>query len=406
MGEFTVDVDVVVVPAEYDEYREQVRSFIAANAPELKTKRRNGHRAPEYAEDVEALKRWIASLHAAGYQPAANRGLDPFKLRILREEIAASGFPSLLGNSALLTALERFGTADQQRRYLPEIYSGQHVLCQLFSEPEAGSDLASLRTRAVKKGDVYVVHGTKTWTSFGQWADYGILLARTDLDAERHSGISAFILPMRDAAVHVRPMRMCVGTSDFSEVVIDGAKVPAENLIGAENDGWRVALGTLFGERTAIFAGGSDHAAGKANTELGPRATVTELFELAATTVSGGKSKLEESVWRYRLADLYAQASIQVYNGYRVMTRAALDTTTPADAPVSKIIGSELNLKIAETALGLLGTESVLVEGDPLAHRDGHWQDWFLYARALMIGGGTLEVMRNIIAERALGLPK
>jgi alkylation response protein AidB-like acyl-CoA dehydrogenase len=401
-----VDVDIAGVPAEYAEYRDEVRRFIAAHTPSLKTKRRNGHRTPEFAEDIAALKRWIAALHSAGYQPAGNPDPDPFKRRILREEIAASGLPGLLGNSALLTALERFGTPDQKQRYLPQIYSGQYALCQLFSEPEAGSDLASLKTRAVKDGDVFRVHGTKTWTSWGQWADYGILLARTDGEAEKHSGISAFIISMRQPGVQVRPMRMCVGTSDFSEVVIDGAELPAENLIGAENDGWQIALATLFGERTAIFAGGSDHAAGKANTESGPRATVLELFELASKTSSGGKPLLDQSVWRYRLADLYAQASVQVYNSYRVMTRAAQNTTTPADAPVSKIIGSELNLKLAEAALALLGAESVLVEGDPSAHRDGHWQDWFLYARALMIGGGTLEVMRNIIAERALGLPK
>jgi alkylation response protein AidB-like acyl-CoA dehydrogenase len=252
--------------------------------------------------------------------------------------------------------------------------------------------LASLRTRAELDGDTYVVHGQKLWSTWAQWSDYGYLLARTE-PVPGPPGITAFVVDMRAPGVEVRPLREMTGTTDFNEVFLDAVRIPAVDVIGRPGDGWRVANASLMMERGQVGAGTSGAAA-------------TALVRLARAHPRRGRPAIEDDSVRQAIGALHARTRIQKALGYRVATRAAQGTIDASDAPLTKIWFSELNLEVAEYAMALQGPRGVLVEGDPEAVEDGAWQDRFLYARAWTIAGGSNEIMRNLIAERGLGLPK
>ncbi len=389
-----MDVEIPPIPERYDAYRAELRRFIQEKRPRIEWKPRTGLRVPESLADVTELRRWVRDLHGAGYVLArlAGAGTDPFEARILAEEIARAGIPAVLGNPLVTTAIERFGTEEQRRRYLPLAARGDHIWTQLFSEPNAGSDLASLETKARREGDHYVVDGQKVWSTWAQWADYGYLLARTDPTVEKHRGITAFLLDMRSPGVEVRPLREMTGTTDFNEVFLEGVRIPAENVIGEPGAGWRVATYSLVHERSDVAGGGGS--------------TVRELVELARGERRNGRPALEDGAVRQQLGRFLAASRIQQYLGWKSATRASRGESTVWEAPLSKIFFSELNLSMVEFALALEGPSSVLVEGDPLAVEEGRWQDRFLYARAWTIAGGSNEILRNLVAERGLGLPR
>jgi len=389
-----MDVDVPEIPASYDAYRDQLRAFIAEHRPHLVWKQRTGLRVPEDAGDVEALRGFTRALYDAGYvlDRFTIDDVDAYEQRILESELAATGIPYLLGNPLVSGAIKLFGTKEQQQTYLPPMARGDHIWTQLFSEPNAGSDLGALQTRARLEGDDYVVDGQKVWSTWAQWSDYGYLLARTE-DVAGSKGISAFILDMHSPGVEVRPLREMTGTTDFNEVFFEGVRVPATNLIGARGDGWRVANTSLAMERGGVGAGGSGD-------------TMKGIVRLASSQRRNGRAAIEDPAVRQDIGRLAARSRIQRYLGYRVATRAARGEVTVSDVPMGKIWFSELNLELCELALALLGPRSALVEGDPAAYEDGRWQDAFLYARAWTIAGGSNEIMRNLIAERGLGLPR
>jgi alkylation response protein AidB-like acyl-CoA dehydrogenase len=387
-----VDVAVPEIPASYDEYRARLRAFIAEHKPELGWKSRTGLRAPESQDDVDALRRWVRALYDAGYSTRA-ADADPFEQRILAQELGATGIPYVLGNPLVAGAIEAYGTDAQKQTYLPAIASGEHIWTQLFSEPDAGSDLTSLQTRARLDGDEYVVDGQKVWSTWAQWSDFGYLLARTEPEPGA-AGITAFILDMRSPGVETRPLREMTGTTDFNEVFLDGVRVPVANVIGAPGQGWRVATASLATERGTVgMSGGGGDA-------------VKGLVHLARAHRRGGGPAIADGAVRQAIGDFAARSRIQSYLGYRVATRAARGETEAWDAPLGKVWFSELNLAMVEFALALQGPRSALVEDEPLAWDDGRWQDRFLYARAWTIAGGSNEVMRNLIAERGLGLPR
>jgi alkylation response protein AidB-like acyl-CoA dehydrogenase len=390
-------MDVIVPPiaATYDAYRATLRAFIDAHKPELEWKQRTGLRAPENAGDVELLRGYTRALYDAGYvldRFSVEPG-EPYEQRILEQELGAAGIPHVLGNPLVSGALRHFGTEGQRAAFLPPMARGDHIWTQLFSEPDAGSDLTSLQTRATRDGDDYVVVGQKVWSTWAQWSDYGYLLARTE-PLEGPAGISAFILEMRSPGVDVRPLREMTGTTDFNEVFFDEVRVPAANIIGAPGEGWRVAGASLAEERTGIggTGGGTD--------------PVRRLVDVARRHRRGGHPTIEDAAVRQQIGDFAARSRIQRHLGQRMATKAAKGQITPADAPMAKIWFSELNLEIAEAALALQGARSMAIEGDELAFEDGRWQDAFLYARAWTIAGGSNEIMRNLIAERGLGLPR
>jgi alkylation response protein AidB-like acyl-CoA dehydrogenase len=390
-----VDVLVPPIPDDYDGYRATLREFIAQHKPVLAWKQRTGVRVPDRADDVQLLRGYVRDLYDAGYRLerfSTERG-DAYEQRVLEQELGAAGVPYVLGNPLIAGALKHFGTDDQRATYYPPMARGDHIWTQLFSEPDAGSDLTSLQTRATREGDEYVVAGQKVWSTWAQWADYGYLLARTE-PVEGAGGITAFILDMRSPGVDVRPLREMTGTTDFNEVFFDEVRIPVANVIGAPGEGWRVAGASLAEERTGV---------GSAGGGIDP---AQRLVRLARRSRRFGRPAIEDGAVRQQIGDLAARSRIQRHLGQRMATKAMKGQIGAADAPVAKIWFSELNLETAEAGLALLGPRSMAVEGDELAEEDGRWQDAFLYARAWTIAGGSNEIMRNLIAERGLGLPR
>ncbi|GAB2963976.1 acyl-CoA dehydrogenase family protein [Amycolatopsis acidiphila] len=377
-------------------FRDEVREFLTEHAPDVKP--RAGVRSPETEAELAVLRAWTAKLFDAGYAGAdwpveygGTPGHDVLRDVVVAEEVARAGALQAPGGSMLAAqALLGFGTEEQRRRYLPRIRSGEDLWCQLFSEPGAGSDLASLRTKAVLEGDHYVVNGQKVWTTNGQWADLGYLLARTDPAAPKHKGITAFALDMRLPGVTVRPLREITGTSDFNEVFFDDVRVPVEAVIGKPGQGWQIANTSLAHERSGVGA-----------SVVTLERNWSRLRELAAAT-----GRLDDTETRDRLAAFLAEIQALSVHTRLSLARWREGAERALDAPVAKLAFSELNLRLAEYALSLQGAEGVLTEGDPGVVDDGSWQDAYLYARAYTIAGGSSEIMRNLIAERGLGLPR
>src|SRR5829696_361096 len=382
-------------PPELDEFRREVREFIEKKAPGVKT--RTGVRAPE-PEQMPAIRAWTAALYEAGYlginwpaEYGGRPGAHPMESFIVAEEIARARTWAPIGAAALASAaIIEFGTPEQQKHFLPRIRSCEDVWCQLFSEPGAGSDLASLQTRAVRDGDEYVVTGQKVWTTNGQHADMGYLLARTNPGAPKHRGITAFALDMRTPGVDLRPLREITGTTDFNEVFLDNVRVPAENVIGEVDNGWRVANSSLAHERSGVAANGIEMFR-----------QLDDLLELAKSA-----GRLGVGAVRDRIGDLATRVHVNAAIAKLVQSRLLARRETPAEATRSKIFFSEMNPDLAVAAMALKGTDGLLTEEDPDAVAGGWWQDAYLYARAYTIAGGANEVLRNVVAERAFQLPR
>ncbi|MET9491207.1 acyl-CoA dehydrogenase family protein [Nocardia sp. NPDC006630] len=389
---------------ELEAFRRSVRAFVAAHGPG--TKAHAGVRAPA-PELVPAIQAWSAQLYSAGFLgidwPAEYGGrpqahpLEPF---IVAEEIARAGTWPPIGAATLAAgAVIDFGTAAQRDRLLPRIRSGEDIWCQLFSEPGAGSDLAALRTRARREGDgedaVYVVDGQKVWTTNGQHATMGYLLARTDPEVPKHQGITAFALDMRTPGVEIRPLREITGTADFNEVFLDGVRIPAANVIGPVNGGWRVAMSSLARERSGVAARGAELFT-----------VLADLLRLAAATPVKGGSALEDSATQQSLGALAARVHVNAAIVNLAQSRLLHGTEQPADAALGKVFFSELNHDLAGFGLRLQGTAGLRTESDPEVVAGGWWQDAHLYSRAYTIAGGANEILRTQIAERGLGMPR
>ncbi|MGB8403246.1 MAG: acyl-CoA dehydrogenase family protein [Mycobacterium sp.] len=385
---------------ELDVLRSRVRDLAARHAPPRHG--RAGVRAPE-AHEVPALRKWTAMLFAQQllgvHWPVEFGGLpDPHPLHesVVTDELIRVGAPGPVGGGLLAgAAIIASGTAEQKDFFLPRIRSGEHIWCQLFSEPDAGSDLASLRTRARVDGDDYLVDGQKVWTTNGQHADWGYLLARTEPDAPKHAGITAFALDMRTPGVSVRPLREITGTADFNEVFLDSVRIPATRIIGQVNQGWSVTTTSLAHERSSAGSGASLFAA------------LDRLARLAGQIIGDdGRPAIDRDDVRQTIGGLVAGVHVNSLVSAFGESRSLHGSGDVGDAPISKILFSEVNLALHEFGLDLQGHDGVRVEGDVHAHDDGWWQDAFLYGRAFTIAGGTNEVLRNVIAERALRLPR
>jgi alkylation response protein AidB-like acyl-CoA dehydrogenase len=386
---------------ELEAFRSEVRAFVAEYAPAIPP--RAGVRSAENEAELKALQAWTARLYEAGYAgadwPQEYGGRDDRSAEhaiVVGEELARAQVPGVQGAGVLAAhAMIRFGTEQQRGRHLPGIRAGRELWCQLFSEPGAGSDLASLRTRAVRDGDTYTVNGQKVWTTDGHWAHYGYLLARTDANAPKHKGISAFALDMSAPGVTVRPLRELTGTSDFNEVFFDDVEVPADAMIGAPGQGWAIANATLAHERTSVAA-----------VVVKLRLAIDALAELARELRIDGRPAIESDRVRDQIGQFTAEVEALSALTYANVTRWTRGTERMHDAAMAKLMFSELNLEMARFAVELGGEAGVLVEGDPSALEHGRWQDEWLYARAYTIAGGSSEIMRNLIAERGLGLPR
>ncbi|HEX2849546.1 MAG TPA: acyl-CoA dehydrogenase family protein [Acidimicrobiales bacterium] len=283
------------------------------------------------------------------------------------------------------------GTEEQKARYLLPLLAGEEIWCQLFSEPDAGSDLANLGTRAVRDGDTYVVNGQKIWTSLGHVAKFGILIARTNPDAPKHKGVSYFICQMDTPGIEVRPIIEMTGGHTFNEVFFDDVRIPAENLVGDENEGWGLAKVTLGNERVSLSGEGALWGRGP---------TAGDLLDLVRK--QGG---CDDPLLRQRLASLYTEAEILRLIRLRTVSAAIKGRPPGPEASVRKALADEHGQHILGLAKDLSGAGGMLANAGPLGAPDPFWHYGFLFAPALTVGGGTSEVQRNIIGERVLGLP-
>ncbi len=343
---------------------------------------------------------WYRTMAAGGYvAPHWPRpwGLaaSPVEQLMIDAELRAAGAPKPLNPIGIGWAgptLLAAGTPEQHDRYLPGLLDGSEIWCQLFSEPGSGSDLASLTTSAERDGDEYVVNGQKIWTTLAHISRYGILLARTHPTAEPHRGISYFIVDMATTGITTRPIRQMDGQSMFNEVFLDSVRVPVENLVGAENDGWRLAKVTLGNERVSLSGEG-------ALWGIGP--TADDLLDMVRA--HGG---VDDAMLRQRLAALYVEQEVLRLIRLRTVSARVRGLEPGPEVSVRKALADEHGQHVMAMAVELAGTDGLVVDRGPFGTVDSEWSRGYLYSRALTIGGGTSEVQRNIIGERVLGLPR
>ena len=378
-------------------FRRRIRDYVAANVPDLPY--RVGTRSPEDEHESVILRGWSAQLYAAGFYGAdwpeefGGRGDDYHAIEelLVTEELAKARAPIPIGSGSLAAhALLHFGTIEQQRMYLPKIRSYEHVWCQLFSEPDAGSDLAGMRTTAIRDGDRYVVNGQKVWSTNAAFSDIGYLLARTDPAAAKHAGISAFALDMDTPGITVRPLKEMTGTSDFNEVFFDDVILPAANRIGDENNGWHIATTSLASERAGVGA-----------LVIRLRQNLDALIEYARAS-----GVATDPILRQRLADAHARVEMATWLSSAALDRRLRGVFNEADVPLTKLGFAVLNEQLSYLGIDIQGMRGSLATDDPGALDDGHWQDELLYAKAYTISGGSNQIMQNLLGERALGLPR
>ena len=353
----------------------------------------------DLAEEVEFGRRWQRSLADAGYVgvtwPAAygGRGADAVFSFIVQEELARARAPELVGRigvNLVGPCLLAHGTSDQKQRWLPTILGAEQLFCQLFSEPDAGSDLASLRTRAEPDGDGWRLRGRKVWTSYAQFADWGLCLARTDPEASKRAGITVFLVDMRVPGVEVRPLRQMTGESDFNEVVFDGAFVAGDQVIGTVNDGWSVAGTVLAGER------GTNPRQLVIHAQL-----LDELVRLASQQGLSDDPRAAQD-----LAQAFVEVRLFQLQNWRALSKQAHGRLPGPETATAKLYWSEMSQRLHAIAMRVLGDAAPLwrdAHGNPAR---GRWQRSWLYYRAASIFAGTNEIQRNVIGERTLGLPR
>jgi alkylation response protein AidB-like acyl-CoA dehydrogenase len=384
-------------------FRAEVRAWLEANLPE-------GWGTPAFrmprggAEQVSFGRAWMRRLFDGGYagldwpREYGGRGASASESLIFGEEYARAWAPDLtplsVGTSLTGPVLIAHGTPAQRERFLAPILRGEDVWCQGFSEPNAGSDLAALRTRGELEGDEIVVTGQKIWTSFAGFADWCILVVRTHPGGPKHAGLSFLLCSMQSPGITIRPLREMTGEAWFNEVFFDRVRVPRENVVGAIDRGWDVVLTTLSHERGSS----SPHARLSAQVE--------RLVELARRTPRGGRPALEDPLIRDRLAGITAEARILRITAWRVATAIERTGRAGPEGSTQKLFWSELSQRVADLAVEILGQRGLVPEGDPLAEEDGYWAHELLWSRAGTIYAGTSEIQRNILAQRVLGLPR
>ena len=352
-------------------------------------------------EEVDVLRDWHRTLHADGWVAIhwpveyGGRGATPAETAIYNEELARAGAPPLLargGISLVGPTLMAHGTEEQRRRWIPRILAGDDVWCQLFSEPDAGSDLAGLATRAEKRGGVYVVKGQKVWSSYARFANWGIALVRTDPSAPKNRGISMLAIPMAAPGVEVRPLRQMNGETEFNEVFFDHVEIPVENLIGPEHEGWRVANTTLGNERGGSF--------------IWKEQVLHELAMESLTQVCARRGRLCDPIVRQQLARSWIDVEIFRLHNMRTLARLARGEVLGAESSLVKLFWAGMSQRFYDTAITSLAPDALLMPGDGDAIDEGRWAVGMLTSRATSIMGGTSEIQRNIIGERLLGLPR
>ncbi len=386
--------------ADHEAFRRMLRAFLENNrarAPRMRT----------FASGVvdPALLGWQKLLIEHGY---AARGVpreyggagadpDPLIATIIAEEFAQARLSrgvSGQGLDMLVPTLLEHGSEEQKRRYVPPTVRGEMLWCQGYSEPGAGSDLASLRTRGRVEGDTLVMDGQKIWTSTAQFAQMMFALVRTEADAPKHAGISYVLVPMDTPGITVRPLKTMTGEAEFNEVFFDAVRVPLENLVGKRGEGWKIANTTLRHERNM----------------LGSASTSVKLFESARSTMRenrvDGRPALENPVLRGRLMALQAKTLAMKCHAMRLLTCQLRGEAAGVAGLVTKLNGCQLNFDLAGLAIDALGEAGILYRGGAQSSEATRWQFHYMFQLGLIIGGGTAQIQKNIIAERGLGMPR
>jgi alkylation response protein AidB-like acyl-CoA dehydrogenase len=376
-------VDLTLSPSE-EAFRDELRAWLIGNHP--------GREPEGDLAGFEFRRAWQRRLHEAGWAGVSwpreygGRGATLVEQAIYNEELTRAQAPSaanVLGLAMGGPTVIAHGTEEQKRRYLEPILSADEIWCQGFSEPGSGSDLASVKTRGVRDGDGWVVTGQKVWTTLAQHAKWCMLVARTDPDAPRHQGLTYFLMDMEQDAVQVRPLRQITGESEFNELFIEEARIPDENIIGGEGNGWAVAITTLMHERATLAFG----------LQIAVKLALRELMDEARKARAS-----RDPIVRDRLAQLYIESEVLRLNAYRGLSAIMRDGVPGPEGSLGKWQWAEVNQALTELAMDLRGPRAVL--------QDETWTFRFLRARANSIEGGTTEILKNIVAERVLGLPR
>jgi alkylation response protein AidB-like acyl-CoA dehydrogenase len=383
-------------------FRKEIRDWLDTNVPSDWDRSQLTLIPPE--DRVDMLREWQAKLHEGGWAGIAwpkeygGRGASLIQVAIFNQEVARVKAPppiNVIGLGMAGPTIIAHGTHEQKDRYLEKILSAEEIWCQGFSEPGAGSDLGGLRSTAILEGDSYIINGQKVWTSLAHLASWCIFLARTDTTAPKHKGITYFLVDMKSPGVEVRPLKQITGSADFNEMFFTDVRVPRENVLGEVNDGWRVAMTTLLHERGTLgFA-----------LSVGSRVALDELIRLARETKRNGKPAIEDPTIRQRLASLHVEVESLRLNMYRALTSVMRTGIPGPEGSLGKLIWSESMQRLGDLAVEILGPAGMLTKWTDNPNV-ATWQYIHLRSRGHTIEAGTSEILRNIVAERVLGLPK
>ena len=397
---------------EEEAFRSKIHAWLEKTSTEVFGRSKDGGLGASTASllDVGDDSRWQRlleyhrRLYDAGYvalhwpKEHGGGGASLMEQAIYQDEVLSYALPLYGANQLAIDrigpTLMFMGTKAQKERYLHKMLTGEEIWCQGYSEPNAGSDLAGLQTRAVVEGDSFVVNGQKVWTSLAHRAHMQVLLVRTDPDAPKHKGISYLLVDMKSPGITVRPLMQITGEAGFNEVFYDNVRVPKENLVGEINQGWQVSIATLMYERVS---GGTRHPVQR---------TITELLELSKHVDFDGMRANRHPYVRQKLAQFAVEAECLRLSRYRSLTSQLKGKIPGPESSFGKLFATELNLRVAMFADELLGAYATVDKGSPGAVEGGRWMARTLAARGLTIAAGSSEIQHNIIGERVLKLPK
>jgi len=384
-------------------FANEARAWLEANVPQV-WRRDHAWTRAEDALWIEIARDWQGKLYDGGWAAISwprehgGRGATVIERWLFEEQLDRIGAPRPIASSGAVdligSAILRHGTAAQQTRFLKPLLSGTDLWCQGFSEPGAGSDLGSLRTRGERDGDSFIVNGQKVWTSHADIADWCFLLCRTEPEAPKHKGISLLLVDMRTPGIAVRPLKQMTGDAEFCEVFFDNVRVPADLMVGAPGAGWQIAMGILAHERGPVWT---------FTFQRRIRRSFEQLVGIARERL-GGRA-LRDPLARQRLAHAYIEVELLRLVGYRSLTRLLRTGQPGVESSIEKILGSETDQRLQDTAMGILGAYGTTYDGT----RVGDAEDIaraYMYSRSETIMGGTSEIQRNLIAQRILGLPR
>jgi len=389
---------------EQETFRQELRTWLKANVPPEAHALR--HLQPQASpEDLASLKAWQKKVYEGGWAGVSwpkeygGRGASLVERMIFDQEMAAHKAPGLmnvLGLEIVGPTLIMHGTEEQKKSHLPKILSGDEIWCQGYSEPNSGSDLGSLRTRAIDQGDYFVVTGQKVWTSLARYADWCQLLVRTNPDAPKHQGISCLLVDMKSPGITVKPLRTMTGDSEFNEVFFEEVKVSKTNLLGEKDQGWRIIITSLMFERQGLGF----------YFTFAQKRYYDDLLAGIRHSRRYGESVVTDPQVRQKVAQAYIDCELIKLNNYRALTRLLRGNPPGPEGSIPKLQWADINQRLQDLAVEVQGAYGQLYQGEVHTPEGGYWQYGFLRSRANSIEGGTSEIQRNILAERVLGLPK